>query len=66
MIEEGANALHRAKTRRPPLDVCTEDEFEEDLADFWEGRGEKKYARDVREKRITRSVLSWRYPGYKL
>ncbi len=38
--------------RRPPLGICSEAEFEEDLYAFLAGRGEGDLANDLRNKRI--------------
>jgi hypothetical protein len=45
-------AAHACTCRRPPLGICSEAEFEEDLYAFLAARGEGDLANDLRNKRI--------------
>lgn len=58
LLEEAAMARYVASSRRPPLDACSEAEFEADLVLFLEARNERSLASLVRERRIT-----WCAPG---
>jgi len=48
-----AASRYAAASRRPPLDACTAEHFEADLAHLLEARGERALATMVRERRIT-------------
>ena len=51
-LAQTEHSRHLAVCRRPPLGICTEAEFEEDLYGFLTQRGEAELANDLRNKRI--------------
>ena len=51
-LAQTEHSRHLAVCRRPPLGICTEAEFEEDLYAFLTQRGEAELANDLRNKRI--------------
>ncbi|CAL8466428.1 g5964 [Coccomyxa elongata] len=51
-LAHSEHSRHLGVCRRPPLGICTEAEFEEDLYLFLTQRGEGELANDLRNKRI--------------
>lgn len=55
--DQGEWSWHLQGCRRPPLGICTEQEFEDDLYAFLAGRGEGDLANDLRNKRVNWSAF---------
>lgn len=53
LLEEEFQRRHLAQHDRPPLEECTEDEFEADLCDFLRQNQEPSLAKAVADRRIT-------------
>lgn len=53
LLEEELTQRHVTQSKRPPLEGCTEPDFEADLVQFLEARNERSLAALVRERRIT-------------
>jgi hypothetical protein len=53
LLEDEAGKRHLATSQRPPLDRCSDREFEKDLVAFLRARGEDRLGALVKEARIT-------------
>ncbi len=53
ILQDEAGKRFAAGSRRPPLHLCSQQVFEDDLTAFLVSRGDEQLAALVRDKRIT-------------